>query len=173
MSKLNSILSSNRMNLLVITSFAYLACIILSNLALSWWGMMTVFDIMLPAGTWFAGVSFTLRDFVDDLGGRKWVLAAIAAGGVLSLTFAPSFALASTAAFLLSETIDWLVYRPLRQRGLVIAVTISNAIGSTIDSLLFLWLAFGTVTGWSSLTLAKIVMVLPFLLLMRIFRSKP
>lgn len=144
----------------------YLACIVGANAALDRWGMILVFGAMLPAGVWFAGASFTIRDLLDDLGGRVWVLLAIASGGAISYVFAPSFAVASAAAFLLSESFDWAVYSPLRERRWRLAVVLSNVVGSTADSLLFLWLAFGSVSGWFALTIAKTAVTLPFLILM-------
>jgi uncharacterized PurR-regulated membrane protein YhhQ (DUF165 family) len=142
---------------------AYLGCIVGANAALDRWGMVRVVGQMLPAGVWFAGASFTLRDVIDDLRGRTWVVSAILAGGALSYLFAPSFALASAAAFLLSEALDWSVYRPLRDRRWWAAVVASNVVGSIADSVLFLWLAFGTPSGWSSMTVAKALVTLPFL----------
>jgi uncharacterized PurR-regulated membrane protein YhhQ (DUF165 family) len=142
---------------------AYLGCIVGANAALNAWGMVHVAGQLLPAGVWFAGLSFTMRDVIDDLRGRTWVLGAIVAGGALSFLFAPSFALASAAAFLLSEGLDWSVYRPLRDRQWGLAVVASNVVGSVADSLLFLWLAFGSPSGWLALTVAKALVTLPFL----------
>lgn len=150
----------------LVTLVGYLACIVGANAALDRWGMILAFGAMLPAGVWFAGASFTMRDLLDDLGGRAWVLLAIALGGAISYVLAPSFALASAAAFLLSETFDWAVYSPLRERRWWFAVVLSNVVGSTADSLLFLWLAFGSVAGWFALTIAKAAVTLPFLALM-------
>ena len=36
------------------------------------------------------------------------------------------------------------MYAPLRERGWLRAVFASNVVGFTVDSLLFLWLAFGS-----------------------------
>ena len=147
----------------VVALVGYLGCIIGANAALQKWGMVEVLGTMLPAGVWFAGASFTMRDILDDLGGRTWVLAGILIGGAVSYRFAPDFARASAAAFLVAETFDWLVYRPLRERKWWAAVVLSNVVGSTVDSLLFLWLAFSSVTGWFPLTVAKAVVTIPFL----------
>ena len=56
----------------------------------------------------------------------------------------PHIALASTAAFLLSELADCAVYTPLQRRGLILAVVASACVGLVIDSAVFLWLAFGS-----------------------------
>ena len=51
---------------------------------------------------------------------------------------------ASTSAFLLSELADFAVYTPLQKRGLVLAVLASSLVGLIADSIIFLWLAFGS-----------------------------
>jgi uncharacterized PurR-regulated membrane protein YhhQ (DUF165 family) len=52
--------------------------------------------------------------------------------------------IASGVAFLTSELADFAVYTPLRERHWLGAVTLSNTVGLTIDSALFLFLAFGS-----------------------------
>ncbi|GIJ12722.1 VUT family protein [Micromonospora andamanensis] len=70
------------------------------------------------------------------------MLACIAAGAVLSAVLAaPTLALASAAAFAVSELADLLVYQPLRGRGLLRAVLASNAVGAPLDTIVFLTLA--------------------------------
>ena len=96
---------------------------------------------------YFAGLAFTLRDVVHRTLGRLAVVGAILAGAALSYTISPAFATASAVAFLVSELADLSVYEPLRARGWMPAVVASNVVGIVVDSLLFLWLAFGP---WSS-----------------------
>lgn len=101
--------------------------------------------IAAPSGVLVVGLALVLRDLVQRRLGRYWALAAIALGAVLSAIFAPpSLVLASTSAFLLSELADLGVYTPLQQRGLVLAVVASSAVGLVIDSVVFLFLAFGS-----------------------------
>jgi uncharacterized PurR-regulated membrane protein YhhQ (DUF165 family) len=50
---------------------------------------------------------------------------------------------ASAVAFLFSELADFAVYQPLRERRRLLAVFASNVVGLVIDSILFLWIAFG------------------------------
>jgi uncharacterized PurR-regulated membrane protein YhhQ (DUF165 family) len=64
--------------------------------------------------------------------------------GLSWLVADPKFAVASAAAFGLSELADFAVYTPLRKRGWLTAVIASNIVGLIVDSLLFLWLAFGS-----------------------------
>jgi uncharacterized PurR-regulated membrane protein YhhQ (DUF165 family) len=89
--------------------------------------------------------------------GRVWVLALVIAGAALSLLVSPpALAIASAAAFLLSELADFAVYDRLRRRGMALAVLLSGLVGAALDSLLFSWLAFGTVAWAPGLILAKV-----------------
>jgi queuosine precursor transporter len=91
------------------------------------------------------GLAFVLRDLARESTGRGAVLAAIAIGTILSYILAdPALAGASAAAFAVAETMDFVVYEPLRKRGLLIAMLASNAVGLLADSVLFLKLAFGS-----------------------------
>lgn len=124
---------------------ALVATVVGANWALSTFGFISVgFGLSAPAGVLFAGLAFGLRDSLHEAGGRRWVFLAIGAGAALSLLVNPVFATASAAAFLLSETADFLVYSPLRNRNWVGAVVISNLVGSVLDSVVFLALAFGS-----------------------------
>ena len=68
--------------------------------------------------------------------------------------------MASTAAFLVSELADFAVYTPLQARGLVLAVLASSLVGLVVDSVLFLWLAFGSLDFLAGQIVGKIWMVL-------------
>jgi queuosine precursor transporter len=50
----------------------------------------------------------------------------------------------TTVAFLLSELADLSVYTPLQRRRLMLAVLASGVVGLIVDSIVFLWLAFGS-----------------------------
>src|SRR5262249_5890474 len=67
---------------------------------------------------------------------------------------------ASAPAFLLSELADFAVYTPLQARGLVLAVLASSVVGLIVDSVLFLWLAFGSLEFHEGQILGKLWMVL-------------
>jgi uncharacterized PurR-regulated membrane protein YhhQ (DUF165 family) len=116
-----------------------------ANWALSTYGIVPIgLGLMAPAGVFFAGLAFTCRDMLHEIAGRVWVVGAILLGASLSWFIEPTFAVASGVAFLFSELLDFSVYTPLRLRGWLRAVTISNLVGLTADSALFLWLAFGS-----------------------------
>ena len=155
-------------HLAMVLGLAYLGTIVAANWAITEFGVIPVgFGLLAPAGVLFAGLAFTLRDLLHETGGRWAVLAAIAAGAGLSFAVAsPALAAASAAAFGLSEALDWAVYEPLRRRRWLTAVAVSNVIGLVVDSVLFLWLAFGSLAflpgqivgkGW--VTLAAIVLL--------------
>jgi len=127
---------------------AYLGTIVAANWAISRYGAVPVWPGLLAlAGVYFAGLAFTLRDLLHEAAGRPAVLAAIVAGAGLSFAVAgPHLAVASAAAFGLSELADLTVYEPLHRRRWLLAVAASNVVGLVVDSLLFLWLAFGSLT---------------------------
>ena len=103
------------------------------------------FGLMAPSGVIMIGIALVLRDAVQRLMGVGWAAAAIVIGAALSATFAPAaLAIASGAAFLLSETADLAVYTPLQRRRLTLAVLASGVVGALVDSAVFLWLAFGS-----------------------------
>lgn len=103
------------------------------------------FGLHAPSGVLMAGLALVLRDWLHEVGGWRLALAAVIFGGALSLFVAPpALALASAAAFTLSELGDLAVYAPLRRRGRHIAVLASGVAGAAIDSAVFLWLAFGS-----------------------------
>ena len=116
---------------------------------------------MAPAGVYFAGLSFGLRDAVQEDSGRLCVIALVVIGAALSWRIEPAFAVASATAFLCSELLDFAIYTPLRGRQWVGAVVASNIAGSVLDSVLFLWIAFGTAAGWLDLAIGKTYMVIP------------
>jgi uncharacterized PurR-regulated membrane protein YhhQ (DUF165 family) len=137
----------------------FIATIFAANFAITRLGVVSVgFGLMAPAGVYFAGVAFTLRDLLHDAGGRRWVLAAIIGGALLSALVEPRFALASGIAFGVSETADWAIYEPIRRKGWLRAVAASNAAGLTVDSMLFLWLAFGSLAFLPGQLIAKAYM---------------
>jgi uncharacterized PurR-regulated membrane protein YhhQ (DUF165 family) len=142
---------------------AFVATVVCANWALRTYGFVPVgFGLMAPAGVYFAGLAFTLRDLLHEAGGRRWVIAAIVVGAMLSFGIedAQRIAIPSGIAFGLSELADLLVYSPLRQRNWLGAVLASNTVGLFIDSALFLWIAFGSLAFIEGQLLGKAYMTL-------------
>ena len=129
----------------IITLVGYIVTIFAANLAITLFGVVPVgFGLMAPAGVYFAGLAFSLRDGLQETLGRRWTVAAIIIGALVSTGLSAQLALASGLAFLFSELADFMVYTPLRQRSWLGAVVASNTVGTVVDSALFLWLAFGS-----------------------------
>jgi hypothetical protein len=156
--------------------FAFIACIPIANWMIGhvgtvcapsgpclipvWpWGPHGV--LMAPSGVVMVGLALVLRDLVQRRLGRRVGLLAIVAGAALSGAIAPpQLVIASTAAFFLSELADFAVYTPLAARGLVLAVLASSVVGLIADSVLFLWLAFGSLEFLIGQIVGKTWMVL-------------
>jgi uncharacterized PurR-regulated membrane protein YhhQ (DUF165 family) len=148
---------------------AFVATVYGANWALARWGLVPVgFGLMAPAGVYFAGLAFGLRDALHEVGGSRLVLGAIATGAALSYVIEDavtipgghvSIAVASAVAFGLSELADLCVYSPLRGRNWPTAVVASNIVGAVIDSALFLWLAFGSLDHLNGQVLGKAYMI--------------
>jgi uncharacterized PurR-regulated membrane protein YhhQ (DUF165 family) len=116
---------------------AYVASVVGVNIAFDILPLIeTPWGVVPPAAV-FVGAVFVLRDFAQRVVGH-WVLFGMAVGVALSYWLAsPYVALASAAAFAVSELVDWAVYtllrRPFRERVLA-----SSLLGAPVDSAVFL-----------------------------------
>lgn len=141
----------NRKALAMVAALVYLASVILANWLTTRYGRQPVgFGLRAPAGTFAIAGALVVRDVLQDAAGRLGVVALIAVAAALSwMVAAPQIALASAAAFLLSEALDMLAYTPLRRRARFgdrwwrWAVLAGGAVGALADSYVFLRLAFG------------------------------
>ncbi|MSO55158.1 MAG: VUT family protein [Rhodospirillales bacterium] len=136
----------------------YIASIVLVN-----WAFTVVPPIPIPGGALWppvalvVGFVFVLRDFAQREIGH-WVLGAMLLGAFLSYGMAGrQIALASAAAFLVSEIADWAVYtwtkRPIGDR-----VLLSSAIAAPLDSIVFLaGIGFLSFAGVAAMTISKIL----------------
>jgi hypothetical protein len=123
----------------------YLAAIVAANWIVSVWGpaasILTAFVLI--------GLIVTTRDRLHDAWGghlKRNMGLLILGGSGISLLLGGGvtrIALASGAAFLVSESVDAALYHFLRKRGWYERVNGSNAASSLVDSVLFPWLAFG------------------------------
>lgn len=167
----------------LVAAALYVGTVWAANYAVQHWGIVPVgFGLHAPAGVYFVGLAFTLRDVVHRIYGRSLVVACILLGAVLSYwlsntTTIPgghvNLALASGMAFLLSETADLSVYEPLRKRGWLPAVLASNVVGLLIDSALFLWLAFGSLAFFWGQAVGKAWMTLAAIIVLAALRQIP
>jgi uncharacterized PurR-regulated membrane protein YhhQ (DUF165 family) len=160
---------------------AFIACVPLANWLIQNVGTICVPNgpclipvapgITAPSGILVIGLALVLRDLVQRRLGLHWALIAILAGGALSAFIAPpALVVASVAAFMISELADLAVFTPLQKRGLVLAAFASSVVGLVIDSVLFLWLAFGSLNYLEGQVIGKAMMVvaaLPVLIWLR------
>jgi len=125
----------------------YLIAIVTANLVVAAFGpsasVLTAFCLI--------GLVITARDRLHDRWGdnlRRNMGALILTGSALSWMLGGGvqrIAIASAIAFLISETVDALLYHYLRDRSWYHRVNGSNSVSALVDSILFPWLAFGGV----------------------------
>jgi queuosine precursor transporter len=151
----------------------YIGTIFAANWAITRYGFVTVAPgLVAPAGVYFAGIAFTLRDLTQNLLGRRWVVAAILTGAAASWVISSSFAVASAVAFLISETGDFAVYTPLAERRWLAAVAASNVVGTVVDSVVFLTLAFHSLAFLRGQVVGKLWMTLLAVAVLSVVRRR-
>ncbi len=127
--------------------------------------------IMAPSGVTAIGFALVIRDVVQRCLGVGAGLFAIAVGSAASVMVAPpSLVAASGIAFLLSEIADLAVYTPLQRRRLLAAVIASSVVGLVVDSVVFLLIAFGSLSFLPGQIIGKLWAVLaatPAIVLLR------
>ena len=122
---------------------AFISSIVLANWATSVFGLVPIgLGLAVTAGTFAAGAALILRDGLQVAAGRRWALAAVVVGAVVSYVVSePFIAVASGIAFLVSELVDFAVFTPLRERSLAGAVLASSVVSAPVDTVLFLHIA--------------------------------
>ena len=146
---------------------AYVATVPLANWLVQHFGTVCIpggpclvpvgFGLTAPSGVLVIGAALLLRDLLQRRRGVIVGLLCIAAGCIASLAVAPpALALASTAAFAISELADFAVYTPLARRSFALAVLASCSVGAMADSAAFLWLAFGSLDHLDGQILGKL-----------------
>jgi uncharacterized PurR-regulated membrane protein YhhQ (DUF165 family) len=138
---------------------AFIAAVVAANWLTSEFGFVPVgFGLVATAGTYAAGFALVARDGIHDALGLRGVAVAILVASLLSYLLAdPRIAVASYLAFTLSEIADTFVYAPLRARRWRTAVVLSSIVGATIDTVVFLGVAFGTAAITSSAVAGQLV----------------
>lgn len=129
------------------------------------------FGLKAPSGVLMIGLALVLRDLIQRRLGALASVGAILIGSAISAMLAPpALVIASASAFLLSELADLAVYTPLARRRLIAAVVASGLVGLVIDSVVFLWLAFGSLDFLGGQVVGKALMIfaaIPFVILLR------
>lgn len=131
------------------TVVLYLGAIIAANLLATHYGPKATPYIAFV----LIGADLTSRDTLQDAWGNRWVrmAALIVVGGLLSYLLnadAGKIAVGSTVAFTCAAIVDTAIYTALKDRtDWKTRVTASNIVAAAVDSVLFLWIAFGIVNG--------------------------
>lgn len=171
-----------RVAVVAIAGAAFVASVYFANWLIERYGPIRVWptDLLAPAGVYVVGVAFLLRDTVQRLSHPAFALVLIGIGTGLTAVFVDArLAGASMLAFGISELVALVVFLAVRgQTGgpgwLTAAVVAASAAGAALDSLVFLWIAFGWQNGvhafFEGQFVAKIsvvVLALPFVLFAR------
>jgi queuosine precursor transporter len=131
---------------------SYVGLVILANWLASRYVVSVGFGRMAPAGVFCIGGVLVLRDWLQQLRGLVWTMPLVYAAGLASWgigdaagwTSLEKVAVASVVAFTVSETVEAIVFTPIRKRNLTLGVGLSGTVGNALDSWLFLQLAFGS-----------------------------
>lgn len=105
-----------------------------------------------PAGVFCIGGVLVIRDWLQQLKGLLRTMPIVYMAGLVSWlvgdiagwTGLEKIAVASVVAFTVSETIEAVIFTPLRNRNLTLGVALSATVGNAFDSYIFLALAFGS-----------------------------
>jgi queuosine precursor transporter len=132
---------------------AFVGLVILAN----WLASKYVVDVpftpyVAPAGVFCIGAVLVLRDWMQQLRGLLWTMPLVYAAGLISWavgdvagwTSLEKIAVASVIAFTVSETVEAIVFTPIRKRNLTVAVALSATVGNALDSWIFLTIAFSS-----------------------------
>ena len=124
----------------------YVLTILLLNFGFSYVPMIDTGIGMLSPMAVVAGLVFVVRDFAQREAGHLVLVAMLVAAILTFLLANPFVAIASVAAFAISELTDWGLYtatkKPFHQR-----VWLSSLISTPVDTAVFLWLIDGMTLG--------------------------
>ena len=142
------------MKLYASLALAFISLVVLANWLASAYVVSVGFGRVAPAGVFCIGGVLVLRDWLQQLRGLRWTMPLVYASGLVSWgvgdaagwTSLEKVAVASVVAFTISESVEALVFTPLRNRSLTLGVALSATVGNALDSYVFLSLAFGSLT---------------------------
>lgn len=132
---------------------SYVFFIVLADILAARWIVPLPFGLAVPAGVFAIAPIFTIRDQIHEKYGKRgayiavlvasliaWGVAAIMGNGLLA-----RITLASLFAFFTNELLDTEIYHRLRKRSKLQGIIGSNTVSSLVDSVVFIWIAFGFV----------------------------
>jgi len=141
----------------IAAAVAYALTIVGANWAVHTFGLVPVgFGLYAPAGIYFVAAALVLRDGVQYALGKRWALIVMAVGvGLSAIVAGPKLAVASAAAFAISESVDFALFTWVAPRW-ALAVLAGGAAGAVADSMVFLSIAFGSLALLPGQVLGKL-----------------
>lgn len=143
-------------------AIVYVGLAVLANWLASKYVWPVGFGLHAPAGVWAVGGVLVVRDWLNQLAPKlSLVLIPVAsgisyaAGELAGWSALQKIALASVAAFCISEAVEWAVFAPIRKRSLTLGVALSGSVGIALDSYVFLTLAFGSLAFFDGQMVGK------------------
>jgi uncharacterized PurR-regulated membrane protein YhhQ (DUF165 family) len=148
-------------------ALSYIALVILANWLASKYVVSVGWGYKAPAGVFCIGAVLVLRDWVQQLAGLWRTMAMVYIAGLASWwigdaagwTSLQKIAVASVVAFTVSETVEAVIFTPIRQKNLTAGVALSGTVGNALDSFVFLALAFGSQQFFTGQFLGKTWMI--------------
>lgn len=159
----------------VLIGAAYIGSIVAAAAAVEYIGPVPVWPgVLAPAGVYVVGITMVLRDITQDKLGALTTFWLMLLGACLSAMVSPAIAFAAAIGFFLSQTLDMIVYTPIRKHTLIGAVLASNAVGIVADTVIFLQLAFGNLDYFVGQIIGKTTATLfAVAVLAVIYRKRP
>lgn len=149
-------------NQIITLAVAYVGLAVLANWLASKYVWPVGFGLLAPGGVFAIGAVLVVRDWLNQLA-PKLSLALIPVASLISYGVGElagwsglqKIALASVAAFVVSEAVEWAVFAPIRKRSLTLGVALSGSVGIALDSYVFLTLAFGSLAFFDGQMVGK------------------
>ena len=150
------------MKKIVVLAGAYIGLAVLANWLAARYVWPVGFGYVAPGGVFAIGAVLVTRDWINQLAPKvSLALIPIASGmsyGIGEAAGSSSLqkiALASVAAFCVSESVEFLVFAPIRRRSLTLGVALSGSVGIALDSFVFLSIAFGSLAFFDGQMIGK------------------
>lgn len=128
----------------------YLLVMVTANVVTAIFQPISIWWFIVPAGTWFVGLNFMFRDWVQMKYGRGKTYGAIGVGVIASLLLSLYFGdmlpitIAGTVAFLISEIIDTEIFTRFKTT-LPKRIALSGVAGGLFDSAIFICLGLSPI----------------------------
>jgi uncharacterized PurR-regulated membrane protein YhhQ (DUF165 family) len=141
---------------------AYVGLAVLANWLAARYVWPVGFGYVAPGGVFAIGAVLVTRDWINQLAPKlSFALIPVASGISYGVGEAAGWsalqkvALASVAAFCLSESVEFLVFSPVRRRSFTLGVALSGSVGIALDSYVFLSIAFGSLAFFDGQMIGK------------------